>query len=214
MQNEKIKKDLIVYKGKGVPLELPENPKIISNTPMQSSKYIEVRHLVFLENGKEKTWDIARSHDSVAILLYDFVRDGFIFVRQFRVSVFLKNPRHGYVYELCAGLCDKEGKDVAQIAAEELEEECGYCIRSESLESISTFYSSVGMNGSLQHLFYAKVSDDDRTKSGGGSESENENIDIIFVPYELIDEFLDDDLCPKSQSLCYAIMWFKLNLKR
>lgn len=207
--------NMIFYRGKNMPMQLPQTPKILSNEPLNApSKYIQVRQVKFEENGSIKTWDIAKSHDSVAILLYDFKMKGFIFVRQFRVSVYLKHARHGYMYELCAGLCDKEGKSVAQIALEELQEECGYFIESNRLRAIGEFYSSVGMNGARLNLFFASVCDDDRKGKGGGNVSENENIETIFVPSSLIFEFLDDTNCPKSQSLCYAVMWYEMNRDR
>lgn len=199
--------NFLIYQGKQSPLPYPNTPKIISNNPLQDSKYIELRKLVFEENGAQKTWDIVKSHDSVGILLYDIDKKGFIFVRQFRISVYLKNPLHGYMYELCAGLCDKN-KSVEQIAIEELQEECGYCIALDKLQKINQFYSSVGMNGAKQHLFCAKVCKLDKKGLGGGNKDENENIELVFVPEKLIYEFLDDETCPKTQSLAYAIMWF------
>ncbi|WP_237416233.1 NUDIX domain-containing protein [Helicobacter saguini] len=206
--------NMIFYRGSAFPLQTPQTPKILSNEPLlEASKYIQLRQVKFEENGAIKTWDIAKSHDSVAILLYDFKMKGFIFVRQFRVSVYLKNAADGYMYELCAGLCDKEGKSVTEIALEELQEECGYFIESNRLESVGEFYSSVGMNGAKLSLFYAAICDDDRKGKGGGNASENENIETIFVPNSLIFEFLKDKKCPKSQSLCYAVMWYEMNKK-
>ena len=65
---------------------------------------------------------------SVAILIFNKTRNVFVFVRQFRPSVFLSihqlddkskniadinkqiNSKAGYTIELCAGIIDKEGK--------------------------------------------------------------------------------------------------------
>lgn len=202
--------NILHYQGRDTPLPLPSTPEILDISPLTSSQYLQLKQVRFQENGDIKVWDIANAHDSVAILLYDVRQDGFIFVRQFRVSVFLKNPEHGYMYELCAGLCDKELSPQA-IAAQELYEECGYHIPAQNLQLIHKFYSSVGMNGSLQHLFYAAVCEDDRKSGGGGNRSECEHIDIIFVPRNKIHEFLQDPRCPTTQSLVYAIAWFELH---
>ncbi|RDU65288.1 NUDIX hydrolase [Helicobacter didelphidarum] len=200
---------MLLYNGKHSPLDTPELPKIISDEPIKDSQYIELRRITFQEEEKTKIWDIAKSHNSVAVLLYEKEMQGFVFVRQFRVSVFLKNPKHGYIYELCAGLCDKDNKSVEQTTIEEIEEECGYRIETSQLCKINEFYSSVGMNGALQNLFYAQIDSKDRVNAGGGNKNENENIELVFVPRNLIHEFLDDENCPKAQSLCYAVLWFE-----
>ena len=42
-------------------------------------------------------------------------------------------------FELCAGLCDKEGKSDLEIAVEEVEEECGYRVHPDQLEFVQKF---------------------------------------------------------------------------
>lgn len=202
--------NIIYYNGQSKPLPIPKTPEIIDIEPLTDSKYLQLKRVKFKENNTIKVWDIANAHDSVAILLYDKDKDGFIFVRQFRVSVFLKNPNHGYIYELCAGLCDKDISPI-KTAQQEIKEECGYHVELKNLSLINKFYSSVGMNGSIQHLFYAEVCEKDKKSNGGGNKYENEYIDIIFVPRSLIYEFLQDNKCPTTQSLVYAISWFDTN---
>lgn len=200
--------DILHYKGQAVQLPLPKIPEIIDINPLENSQYLQLQRVRFKENDTIKVWDITNTHDNVAILLYEKEKDGFIFVRQFRVSVFLKNPNHGYMYELCAGICDKD-ISLDEISRQEILEECGYYISLENLHFINQFYSSVGINGSRQYLFYAEVCERDRKSKGGGNKDENEYIDIIFVPRNLINEFLQDCKCPTTQSLVYAISWFK-----
>lgn len=200
--------NMLYYKGQNIPLPLPKIPKIIEINTLTSSKYLQLQQVRYKENNDIKVWDIAKAHDSVAILLYNRNEDGFILVRQFRVSVFLKNPLHGYMYELCAGLCDKDISP-KEIAIQEIQEECGYKVEAEKLSLINQFYSSVGMNGAYQHLYYAEVCEQDRINEGGGNKEEQEHIDIIFVPRQLIHEFLQDDKCPTTQSFAYAILWFE-----
>lgn len=203
---------MIVYQGKDVALPLEEYPQILNDAPLQDSRYIHLREITFQEKGQKKRWEIIKSHNSVSILLYDRQKDGFIFVRQFRISVFLKNPKHGYMYELCAGLCDKN-KSLETIVIEEIEEECGYHVTSDRLIKIQQFYSNVGMNGAYQNLFYAEVTQDDKKSKGGGNEAEQEHIELVFVPRNLIHEFLDDTNCPKTISLAYSILWWQQHYK-
>ena len=54
----------------------------------------------------------------------------------------------GITLELCAGIVDKEGKSLAEIAAEEVEEECGYHVDLKQVEFVQTFRGAIG-TGSL-----------------------------------------------------------------
>ena len=45
-------------------------------------------------------------------------------------------------FELCAGLCDKEGKSDLGIAVEEVEELCGYKLDPDRLEFVQIFCES------------------------------------------------------------------------
>ncbi len=202
--------NMLIYNGKDSKLPLPDTPKILSDEGIASGNYVKLRKIEFLEKGDRKIWEIANSHDSVSILIYDKERDGFIFVRQFRVSVFMRGGS-GYMYELCAGLCDKQKLPI-EIAKDEIEEECGYRVELDSIRRINEFYSSVGMNGAKQNLFYVEVDSSKRCSSGGGRADEAEHIESVFVSRALIDEFLHDENCPKVQSLGYAILWWKMNI--
>ena len=50
----------------------------------------------------------------------------------------------GITLELCAGIVDKEGKSLCEIAKEEVEEECGYRVESNQIEFIQRFRASIG----------------------------------------------------------------------
>jgi len=101
--------------------------KIEKITPCDNPKFIKPQRVFFTQDGKQKSWEVVQTHDSVAILLYHKEEDAFVLVKQFRPAVYLKN-HEGYTYELCAGLIDKADKSIAQIAAEEIFEECGYAV--------------------------------------------------------------------------------------
>ena len=167
----------------------------------EDSKYIQVCEMHYIENGRPKRWEVVQSNDSVSILLNNVESKNLIIVRQFRPAVFLRN-NDGYMFELCAGLVDKEGKTLEQIAKEEVLEECGYAV--EGLQKIGEFYSSVGTSGSRQSVFYAEVSDSDKKTSGGGID--DEFIEIIEIPHANALSFLKTpNITP---SLGFAFMWF------
>lgn len=172
----------------------------------QNAKYIEVYEMSYIENDKKKRWEIAKSNDSVSILIYNSDSKKLIIVRQFRPAVFLRND-DGYMFELCAGLVDKAGKSVEEIAREEVFEECGYKVK--SLQKIAEFYSSVGTSGSKQTVFYTKVQNCDKKSLGGGID--DEFIEIIEIPQKDALHFLrNPNITP---SLAFAFMWFMQNHK-
>lgn len=181
--------------------------KSIKLSECKDSKYIKISQMSYIENGKQKTWDIAQWLDSVSILIQNIDNNSIILVKQFRPAVYLRN-NDGYMYELCAGLVDKKGKTLEQIAIEEVYEECGYKVK--SLEQIAEFYSSVGTNGNKQNLFFAQVKNSDKIASGGGID--DEAIEIVEIPLMQIETILQKpNITP---ALGFAVMWFINRLKK
>ncbi|MDO7252922.1 NUDIX domain-containing protein [Helicobacter cappadocius] len=169
------------------------------------SNYIKPARMTYIENGKKKVWDIINSYDSVSILLYNQEIDSFLIVRQFRPAVYANN-QDGYTYELCAGLIDKEGKSLEQIASEEIFEECGYDVKASDLKKIGSFFASTGISGSKQTIFFATISQENRINGGGGID--DECIDVLFLPLKEAQNFIDDDSIAKTPALAYAIKWY------
>lgn len=169
------------------------------------SQYVKPKRIFYTECGTEKSWDIVDSHDSVSVLLYHKERESFLVVKQFRPAVYLKN-HDGYTYELCAGIVDKEGKSLAQIASEEILEECGYKVAPCALRPVTTFFSSVGIAGSRQSLFYAQIDQNMRENEGGGIDSEQ--IELVYVPLDEARAFMFDESKSKTPGLLFAFIWF------
>lgn len=156
----------------------------------------------YIENGIPKRWEVVKSADSVSILIHNTDSNNLIIVKQFRPAVFLRN-NDGYMFELCAGLVDKQGKSLEQIAKEEVLEECGYEVQ--NLQKIAEFYSSVGTSGSKQSVFYAEVKNADKKNRGGGID--DEFIEIVEVPQKDALKFLQTpNITP---SLGFAFLWFE-----
>jgi len=107
--------------------------------------------------------------------------------------------------ELCAGIVDKE-LTLAQIAQEEVEEECGYKVSVDSLEKITSFHTSVGFAGSKQTLYYVEVDDSMKVSEGGGID--DEQIEVLYLPTKEAKAFIFDESIAKTPGIMYAFMWW------
>lgn len=88
--------------------------KDIEIKELGESKYIRPFSIHFVQDGIKRKWDCIKAHDSVSCLLYHTQRDAFLFVKQFRPSLWyyqkqngINSDELGISYEFCAGLCDK-----------------------------------------------------------------------------------------------------------
>lgn len=169
-----------------------------------NSQYIRPKSMYYKQNGVEKRWDIVDTHNSVAILIYHKELDSFVFVKQFRPSIYLKNS-DGFTYELCAGIVDKD-LSIREIAYEEVLEETGYDVPLDSLEKISSFYTAVGFAGGRQRLYYVEVDGSMKVSEGGGIE--NENIEVIYLKREETRDFMFDESIATTSGLMFALMWY------
>jgi len=179
--------------------------KIDSIKPLKNPKFIKPIEINYTHKSTQRKWEAVISHDSVAILLWHKGRDAFVFVKQLRATVLNKNPKDGYMYELCAGIVDKECSN-AQIAKEEILEECGYDVAVENLEKISSFYTSVGISGTHQTLYYAQVDDKIKINEGGGLQEED--IEVIYIPTKDAKTFMFDEKYQKTTGVMLSVYWF------
>lgn len=181
--------------------------KLISVEPLEESKYIKPKKVIYQEGDRVKSWDVVEVHDSVATLLYHVKREELLLVKQLRPAVFLKN-NNGYTYELCAGILDK-GVDSLLTAKEEIEEETGFDVPLHSIKKITEFYTAVGFAGSRQELFFAEIDDSMKRHEGGGIETED--IEPVYIKKEELKEFIFDSSKVKTPGLMFAACWFLHN---
>jgi UDP-sugar diphosphatase len=172
--------------------------------PLENPKFISTSLATFTHNGKTRDWEIVQAHDSVAILIYHREKDAFILVKQFRPAVYLNND-DGMTVELCAGIVDKE-LTLAQIAQEEIEEECGYAVSLESIEKITSFHTSVGFAGSKQTLYYVEVDDGMKVSEGGGID--DEQIEVLYLKTSEAKAFIYDESIAKTPGIMFSFMWW------
>ena len=177
---------------------------------LSDTKFIHPVKVTFNQNGKDKTWEAVKSHDSVAVLLYHEEKKAFLLVKQFRAPVYLNDKTKTYTYELCAGLVDKD-VSLVQIAKEEIDEECGYEVKIEDIQKVTSFFTNVGISGGCQHLFFAKINESMKIHQGGGIN--DEQIELHFLPIEQCDELIFDESKAKTPGLMFSFYWFLKNQK-
>ncbi len=184
--------------------------KILKITKCKKSQFIKPKSIHFMQGDKQRRWDMVKTFDSVAILLYHKQKDSFIFVKQFRPSIYMRND-DGFTHELCAGIMDKN-KSAKQTALEEIEEECGYKVPKKNIKKIATFFTSVGFAGGRQKLFYAELNEDMKISNGGGDESED--IEVVFVKRKKVKKFMHNKKIATTSGLMLALYWFFNNKKK
>ncbi|XP_055587094.1 uridine diphosphate glucose pyrophosphatase NUDT14-like [Uranotaenia lowii] len=192
------------------------------------SPYVKPFRFYYTQNGKEKNWDLLKVHDSVSIIIFNSTRQKLVFVKQFRPAVY-----HGLVsveagsegksidmnkfppslavtLELCAGIIDKP-IPVAEIAREEVLEECGYNVPVARLEEIMSYRSGVGTSGALQTLFYVEVTDADKIPTGGGG-VDDEIIEVVEYSIEEARKLTEKGVVLTSPpSFLFGVLWFLTN---
>ncbi|XP_045757606.2 uridine diphosphate glucose pyrophosphatase NUDT14 isoform X2 [Mirounga angustirostris] len=186
-----------------------------------ASPYLRPFTLHYRQNGTQKSWDFMKTHDSVAILMFNSSQQSLVLVKQFRpgslAAVDQDGPQElqvalpgsaGVTYELCAGLVDQPGLSLEEVACTEAWEECGYRLAPSDLRRVATYKSGVGLTGSSQTMFYAEVTDAQRGSLGGGLEEEGELIEVVHLPLDGAQAFADDPDVPKTLGVIFGISWF------
>lgn len=178
---------------------------------LSNPKFVKPIEIHYTLNNIPRVWEAVISHDAVSILLYHTQKEAFIAVKQFRVPVLNANKKDGFTYELCAGILDKD-VSLEQTAKEEVLEECGYDVPVESLQRVTSYYTSVGISGAQQTLFYAQCDESMKVNAGGGLE--DEDIEVIYIPLKDAKEFMFDEKYKKTPGMMMAFYWFFENIKR
>ncbi|XP_016977107.1 uridine diphosphate glucose pyrophosphatase NUDT14 [Drosophila rhopaloa] len=193
----------------------------------KDSKWIKPGRLHYIENDVEKHADIIKTMDGVVVLLYNISRKKLIFVRQFRGAVYqgiysgqnvemskgeadLEKfpPDIGITLELCGGAVDKD-KSLAEIAKEEVLEECGYEVPTKSLERVLDYRSGIGTSSSAMTLFYCEVCDGQKVSEGGGVD--DEEIQVVEMPVEESNKLVEAGAVTNGGPSCLmGLLWFFL----
>lgn len=161
-----------------------ENIKILS-TEILSDNWYTLNKITFeytkkdgiVETQNREAYDRG---NGATILLYNKENQTVILTRQFRLPTYLNGNDSGMLIETCAGLLDKDNPETA--IKRETEEETGYKIK--DVQKVFEAYMSPGSVTEILYFFTAEYSKDMKVSDGGGHHEEQENIEVLELPFK------------------------------
>ena len=170
------------------------NPKVKNvEKILLSDNWYTLNKVVFDYQNRDGSWSsqARESYDrgnGATVLLYNREKQTVILIRQFRMPSYLNGNSDGLLIETCAGVLD--GDDPETCVLKEAEEESG--IRPRKAEKVFESYMSPGAVTEIIHFYVAEYTDADRVGPGGGLDSEQEDIEVLEVPFEKALEMVSD----------------------
>ncbi len=143
-----------------------------------------------LKNGNWQTQS-REAYDrgnGAVILLYNAGQKSVILTRQFRLPSFVNGNPSGMLIEACAGLLDKDSPE--DCIRREVEEETGYKVS--HVRKIFEAYMSPGSVTEILYFFIAEYAASMKVNEGGGVEHEQEEIEVLELPFEKALTMIDD----------------------
>lgn len=161
-----------------------ENIKILS-TEILSDNWYTLNKITFEYTKKDGTVETQNREaydrgNGATILLYNKENQTVILTRQFRLPTYLNGNASGMLIETCAGLLDKDNPETA--IKRETEEETGYKIK--DVQKVFEAYMSPGSVTEILYFFTAEYSKDMKVSEGGGHHDEQENIEVLELPFK------------------------------
>jgi len=117
--------------------------------------------------------------NGAGILLYNKSSRTIILTKQFRMPTYLNGNEDGMMIEVCAGLLDEDNPE--DCIRRETEEETGYKVK--DVKKVMEAYMSPGSVTEILFLFVAEYSKDMKVNEGGGHDDEQENIEVLEIPF-------------------------------
>lgn len=160
-----------------------ENVNLVSEEVLSNNWYT-LRKYTFDYQRADGRWErqSREAYDrgnGATILLYNIEKQTVILTRQFRLPTYTNGNETGMLIEACAGLLDKDNAE--DCIKRETEEETGYKIK--SVKKIFEAYMSPGSVTEILYFFTAEYSADMKVNDGGGCETEQENIEVMEIPF-------------------------------
>ena len=156
----------------------------IQHIEVLSDNWYTLRKVVFDYQRKDGSWETQSREaydrgNGATILLYNRETQTVILTRQFRMPTYVNGNATGMLIETCAGLLDQDHPE--DCIRRETEEETGY--RVSAVQKVFELYMSPGSVTELVHFFVGAYDVDMKTHDGGGIADEQENIEVLELPF-------------------------------
>ena len=162
-----------------------KNDKIkIRSTELLSDNWYTLNKVTYDYQKKDGEWEThsREAYDrgnGATILLYNTKNKTVVLTKQFRLPTYINGNDSGILIEACAGLLDENNPE--DCIRKETEEETGY--RVSKVKKIFEAYMSPGSVTEILHFFVAEYKEDMKVGEGGGLEEEQENIEVLELPF-------------------------------
>lgn len=164
----------------------------ILNTEILSDNWYTLKKVSYEYKRKNGEWQkqSREAYDrgnGATILLYNKETNTVILTRQFRLPTFINGNESGLMIESCAGLLDKDNPE--DCIKRETEEETGYRVK--EVKKVYEIYMSPGSVTEILYFFTGEYSKEMKTKDGGGIEHEQEEIEVLEIPFSRALEMIE-----------------------
>ncbi|MFN3489807.1 MAG: GDP-mannose pyrophosphatase NudK [Emticicia sp.] len=159
------------------------NVKVIEEKVLSNNWYV-LKKIIFEYRNKQGEWQTQAREaydrgNGATILLYNKENQTIVLTQQFRMPTYVNGNKSGMLIEACAGLLDKDNPE--DCIRRETEEETGYRIG--EVKKVFEAYMSPGSVTEMLYFFVAEYSKAMKVNDGGGAEHEQENIDVLELPF-------------------------------
>ncbi len=183
----------------------------ILKTDILSSNWYTLKKITYKFTKKDGTSKVQdrEAYDrgnGATILLYNKEAKTVILTRQFRLPTFINGNPDGMLIEACAGLLDKDNPE--DCIRRETEEETGYKIT--EVRKIYEAYMSPGSVTEILYFFVAAYTSSMKVGEGGGVEHEQENIEVLELPFNEAWQMLIDGIIKDAKTIM-LLQYAKLN---
>jgi len=156
----------------------------IKDTEILSNNWYTLKKVTYDFQARDGTWKTQSREaydrgNGATILLYNKEHKTVILTRQFRLPTYLNGNETGMLIEACAGLLDQDNAE--DCIRRETEEETGYKIS--DVRKIFEIYMSPGSVTEILYFFVAEYKKNMKISEGGGTEEEQENIEVLELPF-------------------------------
>lgn len=158
------------------------------NRKILSDKYFTLSEVKFdyeLKSGDwvKNTWEVLERGNAAAALLYNTEKQTVILVKQFRLPAYMNGVETGFMLEVPAGILENNDGSAEDAMKREILEETGYKVP--KLTKIYDAFATPGGSTERFSCFVGEYSDEMKVENSGGLDDENEDIEIVEMPFKV-----------------------------